>query len=40
MVDTVTFNRDQPEIHTNFLVKVLLGNSEIESRIQSPIPLY
>ncbi|KAF8273660.1 hypothetical protein EI94DRAFT_1696604 [Lactarius quietus] len=29
MVDTITFNRDHPEIHTEFLVKVLIGPSAI-----------
>jgi len=35
MVDTVTFDRDRPEFRTEFLVKVLLGQSEIEAKIQS-----
>ena len=36
MVDTVTFNSDHPEIHTEFLVKVLLGQSANEAKHQSP----
>jgi len=40
MVDTVTFNSDHPEIHTEFLVKVLLGQSAIEAKLQSPVNHY
>ena len=40
MVDAVTFSRDHPEVHTEFLVKVLLGHSEIEAKVQSPVLLY
>jgi hypothetical protein len=40
MVDTVTFDGDHPEIHTDFLVKVLLGQSAIEAKLQSPAIRY
>jgi hypothetical protein len=41
MVDTVTFDSDRPEIHTDFLVKVLLdGQSAIEAKHQSPVIRY
>lgn len=38
MVDTVTFNSDEPLLRTEVLVKVVLGalNSEIDSRVISP----
>ncbi|KAH9171811.1 hypothetical protein EDB89DRAFT_2175105 [Lactarius sanguifluus] len=38
MVDTVTFNSDEPHLHTEVLVKVVLGalNSEIDSSVVSP----
>jgi hypothetical protein len=40
MVDTVTFNSDQPQLRSEILVKVLLGaiNSEIDAKILSPAP--
>jgi hypothetical protein len=40
MVDTVTFDRDRPEFRTEFLVKVLLGQSEIDAKTQPPNLLY
>jgi hypothetical protein len=38
MVDTVTFNSDQPHLRTDILVKVLLGalNSELDARSPAP----
>jgi len=38
MVDTVTFNSDEPHLRTEVLVKVVLGalNSEVDSKILSP----
>ena len=38
MVDTVTFNADQPHLRTEVLVKVLLGalNSELDAKILPP----
>ena len=40
MVDTITYSRDHPEVHTEFLVKVLLGQPEVEAKIQSPNLLF
>ncbi len=42
MVDTVTYNRDEPQFHTEFLVKVLLGalNPEVDARNVSPALLF
>ena len=38
MVDTVTFNSDQPHLRTDVLVKVLLGalNSELDAKSLAP----
>ena len=40
MVDAITFDSNHPEIHTDFLVKVLLGQSAIEAKLNSPVVRY
>jgi hypothetical protein len=40
MVDTVTFSRDHPQVHTELLVKVLLGTTEITTKPLTPVILY
>ena len=40
MVDTVTYSKEHPEVHTEFLVKVLLDQSVVETKLQSPNVLY